>query len=67
MPRSTTIRRTKTTSGRFRVANPRNRPKGKDYLKNGGRTFWPGDVYDISSDKTDIDALLERGQIVRAD
>ena len=67
MPRTPLTKRTKTTSGRFRVANPRKRPKGKDYLKNGGRTFWPGDVFDISSDKTDIDALLERGQIVRDD
>ena len=67
MPRSTPPRRTKTTSGRFRVANGRNRPKGKEYLKYGGRTYALGDVFDVSSDKVDIDALLERGQIARAD
>ena len=58
-------KRKKTTSGRFRVANPRQRPKGKDYLKiRGGRTYWPGELFDVSADRVDIDALLKRGQLV---
>ena len=58
-------RRSKSTSGRFRVANYRGQPKGRSYLKVGGDKYREGDIFDVSSDKVDIDALLERGQIVR--
>ena len=55
MPRTTPLKRTKTTSGRFRVANPRGHPTGRTYIKHSGRTYKEGDVFDVSSDKTDID------------
>ena len=57
-------RRKKTTSGQFRVANPRKRPKGKDYLKVGTRKYWPGEVFDVSSDRVNIDDLLKRRVLV---
>ena len=63
-PRKTTKRRS-TSSGRFRVANPRGHPKGRAYIKVGGQRFHEGDIFDVSSDRVDIDRLLETGKLVK--
>ena len=57
---------TRKASGRYRVANPRNIPKGRNiYTAPSGKKYKEGDTIDISGDNDDLDRLVKRGFIVR--